>query len=429
MTDDTAPRDSAPGGGPGTGTPELSTPLALPCGVTLPNRLAKSAMSEQLGDAAHRPTPALARLYGRWGRGGAGLLITGNVMVDRRSLGEPRNVVVEDGRDLDALRAWARAARAAGAAALMQLNHPGRQTPPGLSAAVVAPSAVRVNVGGARFPLPRALTAAEIAEQTGRFAAAAAVAVEAGFDGVQVHAAHGYLVSQFLSPLANLRTDDWGGDPGRRRRFLLETVRAVRAAIGPGRVLSVKLNSADFQRGGFGEAESLEVVRALAAERVDLLEISGGTYERAAMMGQEHRGAGSRAREAYFLAFAERARAEAAAGALPLMVTGGFRSGTAMRAALASGVDVVGLGRPLALEPDLPRALLADPEATASRARPLTTGVRLLDGAAELAWHGHQLRRMGAGRPPLPRLGARRALLRGMARDGVNILRRRRGGA
>lgn len=413
------PASSVLGGGPGV--PELAEPLVLPCGVRLPNRLAKAALSEQLASADNRPTAALEVLYRRWARGGAGLLVTGNVMVDRRSLGEPRNVVVEDDRDLETLEQWAAAARAGGAPALVQLNHPGRQTPPGLSSRVVAPSAVRVNVRGARFETPRALTAAEIDELVARFAATAAVVVEAGFDGVQLHAAHGYLLSQFLSRRTNRRTDAFGGDPVRRRRFLLDTARAVRAAVGPGRAVSVKLNSADFQRGGFDEEESLDVVRALEQEGVDLLEISGGTYERAAMMGEAVR-ASTREREAYFLVFAERARRVAA---LPLMLTGGFRSAAAMRDARRAGIDVIGLGRPLCLEPDLPRALVADPEAR-STLRPLRTGIARLDAAAELFWHERQIRRMGEGRDPDPHLGVRRTLLTQALGEGAGILRRRR---
>ena len=230
----------------------LGTPLTLPGGTILKNRLVKAAMSEQLASVAGGPTVELERLYERWARGGAGLLITGNIMIDSRSIGEPRNVVVEDDRDLAALRRWAAAAKANDTTAIAQINHPGRQTPTGLSSRVVAPSAVRVDFNGA-FAKPRALTSEEIPEIIERFAESARILVEAGFDGVQLHAAHGYLISQFLSPLVNQRTDDWGGDPERRRRFLLETTRATRAAIGPDRILAIKLNSADFQRGGFTE--------------------------------------------------------------------------------------------------------------------------------------------------------------------------------
>ncbi|MHB8693882.1 MAG: oxidoreductase [Solirubrobacteraceae bacterium] len=248
----------------------LDTPLALPSGATIKNRLVKAAMSEQLASVTGAPTQALERLYARWARSGAGMLITGNVMIDRRSIGEARNVVVEDERDLPALRRWAAAAKSGGATAIVQINHPGRQSFIGLSARVVAPSAVASHHPGAAKP--RALTGEEILELIARFAETARIVVSAGWDGVELHGAHGYLISQFLSPAANQRDDEWGGDAERRRRFLLEVTRAARAAIGPDKILAIKLNSADFQRGGFTEQESLDVIAQLDGENIDLLE-------------------------------------------------------------------------------------------------------------------------------------------------------------
>jgi 2,4-dienoyl-CoA reductase-like NADH-dependent reductase (Old Yellow Enzyme family) len=425
-----------------TGTDSLARPLTLPCGATLPNRLAKSPMSEGLGDRHNGPTDRLARLYRRWSTSGAGLLITGNVMVDPAALGEPGNVVVSDDRHLGALRSWAAAATSGGAQAWVQINHPGRQVVRGLNAQAVAPSAVGAVAGtGGVFAKPRALTAPEIHGLIGRFARTARIVVDAGFTGVQIHAAHGYLISQFLSPLVNQRTDDWGGTPEKRRRFLLEIVRAVRGEIGPAVPLGVKLNSADFQRGGMTEDESAEVVRALAGEGIDLLEISGGTYESAAMMGvpAEPRKASTRAREAYFLDYAERVRAltstasttstgtgSASPGArLPLMLSGGFRTAAAMSEAITSGaVDLIGLGRPLALEPDLPRRLL-DGAATASTVRPRRTGIARIDGAAETAWYTVQLWRMADGRDPDPGSHPVPNLARYAATAGLQGLRRK----
>lgn len=402
----------------------LTEPFPLPCGATLPNRIAKSALSEGLGDRRNSPTPRLRRLYQRWSSSGAGLLITGNVMVDHRHIGEPGNVVVADDRDGALLRDWAAAATGNGAHAWVQLNHPGRQVPRTLSSRPVAPSAVGLDLPGGTFATPRALTHDEIIDIIGRFATTARTVIAAGFTGVQVHAAHGYLISQFLSPLANRRTDDWGGTPEKRRRFLLEIVRAVRAEIGPDVPLAVKLNSADFQRGGMTEAESLRVVLDLATEGIDLLEISGGSYESAAMMGapSEPVKQSTREREAYFLDYAERARA--AAPSLPLMLTGGFRTATGMASALTSGaVDVVGLGRPLALEPDLPARLLSG-AAAASDVRPRSVGVRKLDGASEVTWYTVQLWRMGDGKDPAPHRHPLRNLARYLASTGVQSLRR-----
>jgi 2,4-dienoyl-CoA reductase-like NADH-dependent reductase (Old Yellow Enzyme family) len=400
----------------------LRTPFTLPGGATLKNRLVKASMSEQLASASGAPTEALERLYGRWARGGAGLLITGNVMIDQRSLGEPRNVVVEDDRDLAALRRWAAAATADETTAIVQINHPGRQSPKGLSSRVVAPSAIPIDFAGA-FAKPRALSGEEIVELIARFAETARIVVDAGFDGVQLHGAHGYLISQFLSPAANQRDDEWGGDAERRRRFLLEVTRTVRAAIGPDRILAIKLNSSDFQRGGFTEEESLDVIAHLDAENIDLVEISGGTYESPAMTGSA--ADSTRRREAYFLEFAERVREITT---VPFMVTGGFRTGAGMSEAItASATDLVGLARPLALEPELPAALLRDPASTQSSFNPKPLGIKKLDSAAELWWTQHQLQRIGAGKDPNPRYGTRRAVLAALRSNGINTLRRRRG--
>ncbi len=403
----------------------LADPVTLRSGVVLRNRLVKAAMSEQLGGLDGGPTTELERLYGRWARGGLGLSITGNVMIDRRSIGEPRNVVVEDDRDRAGLERWAAAASAEGTTAIVQVNHPGRQTPAGLSSRVVAPSAIGLAYKGA-FPKPRALEGDEVHELVARYAETARLVVEAGFAGVQLHGAHGYLISQFLSPRANVRTDAWGGDAEGRRRFLLEVVKATRAAIGSDKVLGVKLNSADFQKGGFTEEESLEVIRLLDELGVDLLEVSGGTYEAPAMTGTTKQTESTVAREAYFLEFAERAR-QVAPG-LPLMVTGGFRTGRAMEAAVAEGAtDLIGLARPLALEPDLPTALLRDPAGTRAAFELHRIGIKKLDGAADLWWTQHQIGLLGAGREPDPKYGARRAVFDALLRDGRNSLKRRRG--
>jgi 2,4-dienoyl-CoA reductase-like NADH-dependent reductase (Old Yellow Enzyme family) len=259
------------------------------------------------------------------------------------------------------------------------------------------------------FARPRALTEREIERLIERFARAAAIVQTAGFDGVQLHGAHGYLISQFLSPLANLRSDAWGGDAERRSRFLIETVRAVRKAVGRAYPIAVKLNSADFQRGGFTKQESLHVVERLEAESIDLLEISGGTYECAAMMGQgiEQRPS-TRRREAYFLEYAEDVRARSR---MPLLLTGGFRTRPAMDRALASGaIDLVGLARPFALEPELGKRLLASPDAGFVNPH-LATGIAALDAALETLWHGAQLARMAKGALPTRRLGRLEAVL------------------
>lgn len=391
---------------------QIASPFVLPCGVTLPNRIAKSATSEAL---AHRDTgrldDQLVRLYERWGAGGAGLLITGNVVIDQDGRTEPGNVVLVDDSDRAMLASWAKAGQAKGAKLIMQLNHAGRQTPRRISRAPVGPSAIGLKGKAGLFAVPRALSDEEIRGLIARFADAAAVAVEAGFAGVQLHAAHGYLISQFLSPLANQRDDDWGGDPVRRMKFLLETVRATRARIGATKVLSVKLNSADFQRGGFTNDDAIDVVRALDREGIDLLEISGGSYESSAMMGSNS--ARSKAREGYFLEFATKIRSVTK---LPLMLTGGLRSTAVMNDIVGRDIDIVGLARPLIAEPDLPQRMFSGAATgVASELRRLS--IRMADDVLQIAWYQRQLRRMGRGQLPHPTLGRWSSVVVGFFRN------------
>ena len=400
-----------------TPTAALAQPLTLPCGLTIPNRIAKSAMSEQLADRHGSPTQDIEQLYAAWARGGTGLLVTGNVMVDHRAFVEPRNAVLEDDRFLAAYRLWVKAAHAHGSKIIMQINHPGRVAVLPLLQRPLAPSAVGLDLPLMKIiRLPRAMTEAEILEQIQRFATTAALAVQAGFDGVQVHAAHGYLISQFLSPLANTRSDAWGGSPENRRRFLLETVRAVRIAIGPDKALAVKLNSADFQKGGLGQQESLDIALALETAGIDLLEISGGNYESPAQLGFAD---GQQSRDAYFLSYAEQLRK---VSTLPLMLTGGLRQAALMNRIVQEGViDMVGMARPFAVQPDLAQQLLAGASVAEPPAIP-KIGYRPVDAYLQLVWHAAQFRRISSGLTPKPLGGLIRTLLAFGPRMGLNIL-------
>lgn len=375
-------------------SPTLGAPFTLPSGLTVNNRIVKAAMSEALADDdTGAITPRLIALYERLGQGGAGILLTGNVVIDLDGRTEPGVVVLRGEEDLPLLTRWAEAAQRHGSALFLQINHSGRQAPRSITGVSVAPSAVPLRGFGPLFSTPRALDDDEIEELIRRWALAAHLAQRAGFAGVQIHGAHGYLVSQFLSPLTNRRTDRWGGDLEGRMRFLLELVRAIRAKVGPAFPIAVKLNSADFQRGGFTEEESAVVVRALEAEGIDLLEISGGSYESSAMMGSPRDGAremreSTREREAYFLRYAARIRKETT---LPLLLTGGLRTAAVMNDVLDEGhVDFIGIGRPIAVDPDLP-AKLIDGRVPAADTPTPRLGLRMLDDMLNLVWFQAQL--------------------------------------
>lgn len=371
----------------------LSTAFTLPSsGIVLKNRIVKAAMEEGLAQASLDPSAALEHLYARWAAGGSALLITGHVVVDRAHRGRPRDVVLDDRSDLEGFRRWATAARSDGARVFMQLNHAGRQTPRFINRRPVAPSVVPAVKAMKSFAVPRALELSEIASIVESFARAAALAERAGFDGVEVHAAHGYLLSQFLSPLLNLRSDSYGGSVENRARLLIDIIRAVRTATRPGFGLGIKINSADFQRGGFDADDFRTVVEMLDKEALDFIEISGGNYESQAMMS----GPSGSTREAYFLEFLQAVRSVTK---LPLFVTGGLRSRRGMDHALASGADLVGLARPLALDPALPKKLLSgEIDAALPGMQPFGNGV--LRGLADTAWHSAQIGRLARGLEP-----------------------------
>lgn len=345
----------------------LNSALTLPCGAVLNNRIAKAAMTEGLANIYGQPTTELQRLYAIWSDGGVGLHISGNIHIDANHLERPGNVFIHDRPDAEmmaALQAWTKAGTRAGNHFWAQISHAGRQTMRSVNPHPKAPSAVKLGLPGGQFGMPVALTEDEILNLIGRFGQAALHCKNGGFTGVQIHAAHGYLISQFLSPRSNQRSDRWGGSLENRARFLMFTINTVRTLVGPEFPISVKLNSADFQRGGFAFEDSLQVARWLQDAGVDLIEISGGTYEQPKLLGIEGVEAEEAqdvaqttlAREAYFVDFAKAMKNELS---IPLMVTGGFRSASAMEQALRSGAaDVIGLARPLCVLPEAPRRLL-----------------------------------------------------------------------
>ena len=380
-------------------TSPVFTPLVLPCGATLPNRLAKAAMEENMADIGQVPGPTLLCLYKNWAEGGTGLLITGNVMVDGRAMTGPGGVVLDKHSEIAPFRAWANAAKHNNTQVWMQLNHPGRQVYAAMGGDVLSPSDVAIDLGkhSHLFGKPRTMTQQDIDQLIQRFADSALKAEQAGFDGVQIHAAHGYLISQFLSPLTNKRKDKYGGSIENRMRLLIEVIKAVRAQVAPTFAVAVKINSADFQRGGFDADDAKVVISAMNELAVDLVELSGGSYESPAMQGSTADGR-TLQREAYFLDFAKEI---AQVATMPIMTTGGVRRLAVAEDVLAQGIDVVGMGTALAMNPSLPSDWKND--STLSAHNPVVRWKdKTLSAVATMAVIKRQLQRMGQGKSPKP---------------------------
>ena len=413
---------------------EITDKLDLPCGVQIKNRICKGAMTEGLADEQNRATSKHVNLYNRWSDGGAGILLTGNVQVDHRYLERPGNVVIEGqqtNEQLSRLTAYAEAGTKNNTHLWMQISHAGRQTPASVAETPVAPSEVQLQMPGAQFGKPRSLSDEEILDIIQKFAHTASVARETGFTGVQIHGAHGYLISEFLSPDINKRDDNWGGSLEKRSKFLLEIVRSVRKSVGDDFPVSLKLNSADFQKGGFTHEDAIQVASWLNEEGLDLLEISGGTYEQPHLVGidmglnperAEVRRESTIAREAYFLDYANDIR-NVFKG--PLMVTGGFRSVQGMNDALnQNACDVIGIARPFCIDPQIANKLLSkDISETPTLEKTMQVGPGLLglnspfsvikgiNGWGQQAFWCLNLIRMGEDLDPNLNLGVFKAFL------------------
>ena len=330
-----------------SGSGSIFEKLELPCGVALKNRIVKSAMSDSLGDGTGHPTNEQNRLYQRWAEGGLAVSIVGEVQGTSGFAEKPGNLVLNENSDLARFRELAQRGEVNGSHLWLQLGHAGAlsYTP---TSSPKGPSAL--DLPGLSCA---ELTVDEIRQLPAEFAGTARLAQQAGFGGVQIHAAHGFLLRQFLSPLFNKRTDDYGGSIANRMRLLLETIEATRDAVGPRFPIAIKLNSSDQLEGGFDESDALKVVEALDQTSIDLIDISGGTYFPGAKSASDGAGRGP-----YFVAFAKRAREVTTK---PLMLTGGFKTRDQVEDALSSGVvDVVGLARAMVLEPSLPNLWMQD---------------------------------------------------------------------
>lgn len=375
----------------------INSPFTLPCGAILPNRLVKAAMTERMSDSAYEPTIAHEHLYRLWAETGAGLLISGNVMIDKQHMESAGNVYFGDEAMLLKLKKWAAAGKENGNQFWVQISHSGRQTNRFVNPSPKAPSEVQLHKIGL-FGKPIAMLEADIQQVISGFRKAAKIAKAAGFTGIQIHSAHGYLLSEFLSPKTNLRTDQWGGSLKNRSRLLLSIVKECREELGTDLPISVKLNSSDFQRGGFTEADSLQVVRIVAEAGIDLLEISGGTYEKAAFFLRDEekvKKESTKRREAYFLDFAKKVKE---ISQVPLMITGGFRSFDFCNEVLtASECDLIGMGRPFISTIDSIQGFLKG-EVPYLDNPPIRTGFKVFEDSAEGGFYARQLINLAKGK-------------------------------
>lgn len=397
------------------------TPLTLKNGTTLKNRFMKAATSETLGDKYYRPTNKLIDLYRAWAKGGTGLIITGNVIVDSSARGEFGNVVVEDTVNLDRLRRWAEAATNNGAQIFLQLNHPGKQSPKTISKTPVSPSAVPITGDNAfGFNPPRALNHIEIKEIVQKFINAAVVAEKAGFSGVEIHAAHGYLLNQFLSPHDNQRVDEYGGSLENRMRIIAEIYQGIREKVGKDFSIALKINSPDFSKDGFSEADSLKVIQKMDQLGIDLIEISGGNYENPTMQGI--------GKGAFFINYAAKVKKMIET---PIAVTGGFNTAEGIDNAIENNeTDLVGLARPLVMVPDLPNQMEAG-HFTRANVHYLTTGSKSFDKKVSsligLSYYQQQMERIATGKNIINTNNAWGALGFSLRKQGLAALLPQRG--
>ncbi|KAF3392426.1 hypothetical protein F1880_008592 [Penicillium rolfsii] len=412
----------------------LADPVKLPCGLVLPNRLSKAAMAEMMAKTNH-PNDSLLDAYEQWAQGGWGSILTGNVQVDVNHMGSPFDPALHaeyTGTDADTIpltqwKKYASVCQKHGTPAIVQICHPGRQSfrvagKRGMFASTIAPSAVPINIGSGlmerviaavTWSSPREMTRGDIETVIRQFVDTARLMADAGFSGVELHGAHGYLLDQFLNSKTNLRTDEYGGTPEKRARFVLEILSETRKVVPANFAIGIKLNSADHSSATF--EETMTQIALLVSAGLDFLEISGGTYEDPQMMGyptksptSNVKSARTAAREAFFLEFAHTVRERHPE--LVLMLTGGFRTRAGAEAAINDGAcDLVGIARPAAINPKFP-LLLLDEEVPDEKA------VLLLE-KAPVPWYAKWLPRnlIGAGAESTYYAGQIQRLAKGLA--------------
>ena len=398
----------------------LFTPITLPNETTIKNRFFKSAMSEGMGTRDFQPKKNIATLYKRWAEGGTGLIITGNIMVDPKGTAEPGNIVFDKNSNMEILKEWAKQGQQHGAKVMVQLNHPGKQAPKTVSKQTVAPSAIPLGNGlNKLFSTPRALTTSEVEELVQKFVTSAKVAKEAGFSGVQIHAAHGYLISQFLSPHDNRRTDKYGGSLENRMRFLKEIYLGMREELGKDFTIGIKINSTDFKEDGLTEEDSLKTIIELANLGLDFVEISGGTYERPAMMGATSKSTN----QVFFAEYSKKLKQKIK---IPVVVTGGIRSINAMNTLLSDNTtDFIGIARPLTIDPNIPNKIKQGTYTIVETTR-VSTGVKKLDkifgSLLGIVYYQVLMQNIAKGKEPKATKNAWPSLIQAVYNQGLAVL-------
>ncbi len=320
--------------------------------IKMKNRIVRSATFEKMADDDGFVTDKLIDLYVNLAKGGVGLIITGNALVHTSGRSAPKMICIHNDFYIEGLKRLTDAVHKEDGKIVIQLTHGGRQcasiflhgNPP------LAPSAVYEPVYKVK---PRELKHEEIWEIIDSFGKAARRAKEAGFDGVQIHGAHGYLVNQFLSPYTNRRNDYWGGDEERRFHFLEEVYQSIRDNVGYDYPVMIKLNACDFIDGGLTLDESLRIAKRLENLGIDAIEVSGGIVESKIDERPVRPKIDSPEKEAYFRGFAREFKKNLN---IPIMVVGGIRSRTTAEDILQKNdADLISLSRPLIREPDLPK--------------------------------------------------------------------------
>ena len=345
----------------------LGKPITFRNGMKAPNVFLKSAMTERLCtydkkdlEARGKTTAEYEKLYKVWGEGEIGVIVLGNIPIEREGLEAAKNMIIDKSNTWDAienLKPVIAASKAHGSLVIGQLTHGGRQVSNEIVDTPVSASDIQCPpMGGMEFGKPRPLREDEIEDLIDRWAFGAEALYKAGADGCQLHAAHGYLLSQFLSSRVNKRTDKFGGSLENKSRIVFRVIEEIKKRVDTSKFLiSIKMNSADFADGGLTEEESRTVAQQLDEAGLDLIELSGGSYE---SMAFEHKKESTKKREAFFIEFAEKVRPMLKSAVL--CTTGGFRSAKAMVDAVNGGATaMIGLARPLCAEPYFCRDILS----------------------------------------------------------------------